>query len=159
LNLFILNKKRDDETIDKCLSLIDNIQDIEKEIRQVAHDLDSEIFSGNKSFNILLEALFDEVRSVSPSRFFTEIDPRINWETTATILRMNVYRILQETLQNANKYAKAKNVFVTLMREEQALRMIVHDDGVGFNLAKVKKGIGLKNIAHRVRSLRGELMI
>src|SRR5690606_36066512 len=70
LNLFILNKKRDDETIDKCLSLIDNIQDIEKEIRQVAHDLDSEIFSGNKSFNILLEALFDEVRSVSPSRFF-----------------------------------------------------------------------------------------
>ena len=72
---------------------------------------------------------------------------------------MNVYRILQETLQNANKYAKAKNVFVTLMREEQALRMIVHDDGVGFNLAKVKKGIGLKNIAHRVRSLRGELMI
>lgn len=159
LNLFVLNKKKDDETIEKCIGLIDGIQEIEKEIRQVAHDLDNDLFSGNKSYNLLLEALFDEFRSVSTAKIFDEIDPEINWEKTETALRMNVYRILQESLQNANKYAQAKNIFVTIKKQETDLRLIIHDDGIGFNLQKAKKGIGLKNIAQRIKSLNGEIII
>jgi signal transduction histidine kinase len=155
----MLNKKQDPETIKKCLTFIDDIQNIEKEIRQVAHDLDQDLFSGSKSFNLLLETLFDEFRTVSGSRLFSEIDTAVDWERTETPLRMNIYRILQEALQNCNKYAQAKNIYVTMTREDQMLRIIVHDDGIGFDMKKVKKGIGLKNMSERVKSLFGKLDI
>ena len=159
LNLFILNKSQDSETINKCLGFINNIQDIEKEIRQVAHDLNQEIFSENKGFDILLETLFEDYRNVADVKLFTEIDPAFNWELTESALRMNIYRILQEALQNAYKYAKAKNIFVTLTREGDFARILVHDDGTGFNIKKVKKGMGLKSIADRTKSLHGEFKL
>jgi signal transduction histidine kinase len=159
LNLFILNKKRDDETIEKCLTFIDDIQGIEKEIRQVAHDLSNDLFSGNTSFNLLLKALFAERKSISKFSLQTQIDHHINWEIIDNILKMNLYRILQEALQNCHKYAHAKNVFVTISKEEDILYVSIHDDGNGFDLKKVRKGIGLKNIGQRVDLLKGKLKI
>jgi signal transduction histidine kinase len=159
LNLFILNKSQDNQTIKKCLGFINNIQDIEKEIRQVAHDLNDEIFSENKGFALLLETLFEEYRNTSGIKLFTEIDPAFNWEMTESALRMNIYRILQEALQNSYKYARAKNIFVTLTREDDSVRILVHDDGTGFDVKKVKKGMGLKSISERARTLQGEFKI
>ncbi len=159
LNLFILNKKKDDETIRKCINFIDNIQDIEKEIRQVAHDLSDDIFSGNKSFNLLLEGLFNEQKSITPAIIHVQIDDSINWETVSSALKMNIYRILQEALQNASKYAQAKNIYITITRESELLHLIFQDDGIGFNPGKVKKGIGLKNMRQRVNALSGSINI
>jgi signal transduction histidine kinase len=159
LNLFILNKAQDSGTINKCLSFINNIQDIEKEIRQVAHDLNHEIFSENKGFDLLLETLFETYRNINNIKLFTEVDPTFNWEMTESALRMNIYRILQEALQNSYNYAQAKNIFVTLTREENSARIIVHDDGKGFNPKKVKRGMGLKSISARAAELHGEFKI
>lgn len=159
LNLFILNKNQDDETIKKCIGFIDNIQEIEYEIRQVAHDLNHEIFSENKGFAVLLETLFEAYRGTTSTNLFTEIDPAFNWEMTESVLRMNIYRILQEALQNSYKYAAAKNIFVTLTKEDDFVRILVHDDGIGFKVAKAKKGLGLQNIADRAKSLHGEFSI
>jgi signal transduction histidine kinase len=159
LNLFILNKKKDDETIEKCLGFINDIQDIEKEIRQVAHDLNNDIFSGNNSFNSILETLFNQQRSISTATIFTETDKSINWEATSSIIKINLYRILQEALQNANKYAQAKNIFVTMTKEDDFLHVIIHDDGIGFNARKIKIGIGIKNMYDRVKILSGKIDI
>lgn len=159
LNLFILNKSQDDETIRKCLGFIDNIQEIEYEIRQVAHDLNDDIFSENKGFAALLDNLFNEYRGTTSTNLFTEIDPAFNWEMTESVLRMNIYRILQEALQNSYKYASAQNIFVTLTKEDDCVRILVHDDGIGFKVDKVKKGIGLQNIADRAKTLHGEFKI
>ncbi|MDI1254864.1 MAG: histidine kinase [Flavobacterium sp.] len=52
LNLFVLNKKTDIETIDKCLVHIDEIQAIEKEIRTIAYALHNDV-SGNLNTEIL----------------------------------------------------------------------------------------------------------
>jgi signal transduction histidine kinase len=159
LNLFILNKKRDDETIQKCLTFIDDIQGIEKEIRQVAHDLSNDLFSGNLSFNLLLETLFSEHKSISKAEIQTHIDHTINWEIIDNVLKMNLYRIIQETLQNCYKYAHARHIFVTISKELDVLYLSIHDDGNGFDLKKAKKGIGLKNITQRVKFLNGKLNI
>lgn len=161
LNLFILNKKKDDETINKCLSFIDDIQEIEKEIRQVAHDLNNDIFSGNNSFHTLLESLFHEQKAISQSNIFTESDKTINWEMVGNAIKMNIYRILQEAIQNANKYSLAKNIYVTLSKDDETglLHITIHDDGIGFNIGKIKSGIGLKNMTQRVESLSGTIDI
>lgn len=159
LNLFILNKNQDEETIKRCIGFIDGIQEIEHEIRQVAHDLNHEIFSENKGFAVLLEALFEDYRGINSTHLFTEIDPAFNWEMTESVLRMNIYRILQEALQNSYKYANAKNIFVTLTKERDFVRILIHDDGIGFKPSKVKEGLGLQNMSDRVKSLQGEFKI
>jgi signal transduction histidine kinase len=161
LNLFVLNKQKDDQTIKKCISLIDGIQDIEKEIRQVAHDLNHEIFSGNNSFHTLLEALFESQKTGSAAAMYSESDQSINWAQIDSAVKMNIYRILQEALQNANKHAKAKNIFVTVSRDESEdiIHINVYDDGIGFNPAKNKGGIGMKNMRERVAAINGKFEI
>ncbi|RZJ30002.1 MAG: hypothetical protein EOO48_06115 [Flavobacterium sp.] len=159
LNLFILNKRQDEETIKKCLTFIDDIQNIEKEIRKVAHDLGDDLFSGNKSFNLVLQSLFGYQKSISSTSISPEIDPAINWEIVDNSVKMNLYRILQEILNNCNKYAAASNIFITLTMEAEGVFTHTHDDGIGFELDRARKGIGLKNINQRVQALNGKLII
>jgi signal transduction histidine kinase len=62
---------------------------------------------------------------------------------------------VQESLQNINKYANAKNVSVNLIKDAENVHLTILDDGVGFDVDKKSKGIGLQNIASRVTSCQG----
>ena len=72
-----------------------------------------------------------------------------------------VYRIAQELVNNAVKYAKSSHILVELRQEDNNLSLTVEDDGVGFDirLAKQKKGSGLQNIEARAVFLNGSLQI
>src|SRR5690606_5902538 len=72
-----------------------------------------------------------------------------------------VYRIAQELVNNAIKYAKSSHILVELRQEQEHLSLIVEDDGIGFDigLAKQKKGSGLQNIEARAVFLNGTLQI
>ena len=75
------------------------------------------------------------------------------------LVKVNIYRIIQETLQNTIKHAKAKNVILDFSIIEEDLLVSIQDDGVGFNPQKSKKGIGLKNMKSRIEKLHGSLEI
>ncbi|HEX9980549.1 MAG TPA: tetratricopeptide repeat protein [Flavobacterium sp.] len=79
LNLLSLAKTRNPETIQKCLSYISDIQSIEKEIRAVAHRLNTDEFV-NVSFAKTLENLFlDNMLGLS-AKIHPTIDTSIKWE-------------------------------------------------------------------------------
>ncbi|WP_394759284.1 ATP-binding protein [Flavobacterium sp.] len=159
LNLFILSKKTDEETIKKCLLHIAEIQNIEKEIRSISHDLNNDIFAGKDSFKTIITALFQDLEAISDINCRIEIDDNINWETIEASTKMHLYRIFQEALQNIRKYAKATSVAVTIIKRDNHIHVEINDDGIGFNVKKVKSGIGLKNIQSRVKMIRGTLQI
>ncbi|MET0760062.1 MAG: sensor histidine kinase [Flavobacterium sp.] len=159
LNLFILSRKTDEETIKKCLLHIAEIQNIEKEIRSIAHDLSQDIFSGKDSFKTIIEALFDGQKSISQANCQLEIDDRINWEAIESTTKMHLYRIFQEALQNIHKYAKAKNISATIIKVEDHIHIEITDDGVGFDIKKTREGIGLKNMQSRMKIVQGEIEI
>ena len=72
----------------------------------------------------------------------------------------NWYRILQESLCNILKHARARNVEVVLERDIHVVRLIVADDGCGFAPEAAEPGgLGLRSIAERVRILGGQLRI
>jgi signal transduction histidine kinase len=125
----------------------------------VANDLINEKFSSYLSYTILLKKLFDEQQSITRSVIKHEIDSSLNWRYISAITKMNVYRILQESILNAIKYAKADNIYISINQELEILNLIIKDDGVGFSLKKHKKGIGLKNMQERVESLTGTFNI
>lgn len=72
-----------------------------------------------------------------------------------------IYRIIQELLNNALKYAKATQVLVSCSQNKDVFFITVEDNGVGFDVSdsKNKTGMGLKNIKNRVEFLNGKLEI
>jgi len=72
---------------------------------------------------------------------------------------LTVYRLVQELLNNSIKHSKAKEILIQLTREENEFIIMVEDDGVGFDVEGVKKGMGTENILSRVNYLKGDLSV
>ncbi|WP_423195295.1 MULTISPECIES: cache domain-containing protein [unclassified Cupriavidus] len=74
-----------------------------------------------------------------------------------------LFRIAQEALTNVGRHARARKVGVTLDFAEQATRLTVRDDGVGFDVARMQvdpdRGIGLRNLRERMAALGGQFDI
>jgi signal transduction histidine kinase len=73
--------------------------------------------------------------------------------------KLNLYRIIQELLNNVIKHADATEVDVQLSKADEELIVKVEDDGKGFNINWVKKGLGLDSMQSRVNVLKGDLNI
>jgi len=79
-------------------------------------------------------------------------------------ININLYRIVQESLTNIAKHARANEVFVTMARtrnekNEDILEVRIQDDGIGFDMTKVRKGLGLLGIRERVEALNGNFVL
>ena len=72
---------------------------------------------------------------------------------------LTVYRLVQELLNNSIKHSKAKEILIQLTRKENEFIIMVEDDGVGFDVEGVKKGMGTENILSRVNYLKGDLSV
>jgi signal transduction histidine kinase len=156
LNLHVIAEKPSLENMKKCLPFIDGIQDIEKEIRNIAHDLNSNAFANKTSFIAVVESFIEEKKSISSSKYHLEIDMSINWEQIEGYKKIHLFRILQEAIQNIEKHAKAKNVIVSILKAESQFLIEIFDDGNGFSLKRKKKGIGLQNIFSRAKCCNGK---
>lgn len=66
-----------------------------------------------------------------------------------------VYFCCLEALQNIQKYAQASQATIRLREESGVLQFEIQDDGTGFDVATVKKGAGLTNMADRLDALGG----
>jgi PAS domain S-box-containing protein len=72
---------------------------------------------------------------------------------------VNFYRIVQESLNNVLKHSRAQNVRLRLERDVQEVQLEIKDDGCGFDPGPARDGLGLKNIAARVRMLGGRFKL
>jgi len=71
---------------------------------------------------------------------------------------MNLYRVVQESLNNVLKHSGARHARVQLERDVREVILRISDDGLGFDAAQLEShGLGLRNIAERVRMLGGKL--
>lgn len=66
-----------------------------------------------------------------------------------------LFRILQEGIQNAIKHADASNISVKLDYQNEHLVITVNDNGKGFEIKEVNKGLGINNIEQRTKILGG----
>ena len=73
--------------------------------------------------------------------------------------RKNIYLIFKESLNNALKYADAKNIVINISKSNGLFKMILKDDGKGFNIGLDNNGNGLKNIEERAKEIKGSSVI
>ena len=147
------SRRRFDET----KSMLKNVI---KEVRRVSFNLtpssliDFGIAPAIKKFCNEVEKLSDiKITFENKSGFINRLDKNI--ET-------NIYRVIQEAVNNAVKYSKAKNIGVSLEHSGSQLRITISDDGKGFDFEKLKdsghfavSGHGIFNMKERTAFING----
>ena len=133
-----------------------------RDIKNISHGLMPSILD---SFGLLpsLRELFADVQGHGDIKinFFNKNVPK----QFDKAKELAIYRIVQEALTNIVKHAKAKNVFVNLLKKGNAIFVSVEDDGIGFDqeeTMKIEKGkgsLGLIIMRERAIQLDGELTI
>jgi PAS domain S-box-containing protein len=129
------------------------------EVRQITRDLHPYQLD-HLGLTLALEAMIDNAAESSGIIFHRKLDPVDKLFTKDAA--MNFYRAMQEILNNILKHSRAQSVRVNLERDVREIQLRIDDDGCGFSVKKVGKngnGLGLKNIAERMRILGGKMEI
>lgn len=159
LNLDSLNKFSDEESIKNRFNYLDELKNIEQDIREISHDLNREKYVLINNFVAIVHNLLEEQKNSFVPKVKFSMDESIKWDTVPNAVKINLYRILQESLQNINKYANATHIFVEFESQNEQVSLSVSDDGAGFDVSGRKKGIGLQNMLSRANECNGSLDI
>jgi len=155
LNLDSLNSSTDPDAPQKRTELLNELKTIEQDIREISHDLNREKLVLINNFVSIVHNLLEEQKSLHEAEVTYNIDTSINWDKVGNAIKINMYRILQEGLQNINKYAGAKNIQVEISGDSENVFLKIQDDGVGFDVNKKSKGIGMQNMISRTNDCQG----
>jgi PAS domain S-box-containing protein len=74
-------------------------------------------------------------------------------------LKLTIYRIVQEQMNNILKYAEADKIGITIKEQGKKLILTITDNGKGFDPVAKRKGIGLSNIINRADVFNGKVDI
>jgi signal transduction histidine kinase len=134
---------------------------------ETIHELRDTIWAMNKnhiSFEDLqtrISNFIEKARIASNDTKFdfiisSEVDPE---HRCTSVEGMNMYRIIQEAMNNAIKYAGASQISVIISEKNNQYHILVQDNGKGFDPQKVVLGNGLNNMKKRTRDMGGDLKI
>ncbi|MBK8484121.1 MAG: ATP-binding protein [Saprospiraceae bacterium] len=143
------------EDFNKLYYLIDIACD---EVRSISNDLKP----GSLEKLGLIEAIRDLLNRYKLDHGPNIIFQYFGFEKPGTIesnTALNIYRVIQELVNNSIKHANCKEIFVQIRKSAYEMTISVEDDGNGFDPETVKKGMGLENIRSRINYLKGEFNI
>lgn len=86
-------------------------------------------------------------------------------ERLESLVEINIYRITQEAINNAIKYADSTHILVSLSHSEKMLSIVIDDNGKGFDPTKVKNikngdgGMGMTFMRERIKYIDGRLFL
>jgi two-component system sensor histidine kinase DegS len=127
---------------DKLVSMLDHMRDATRDGMREVRRFIADLRPGGIEEHGLVAALGSYVRGYSNAynaRASLEADPLPRLPSEVEIV---LYRIVQEALQNAHKYARGANVVVRLAEHGRALHLAIRDDGPGFDAHEVARRAG-----------------
>ncbi len=154
-----LNANSDETSKSQRLGYIKELHKLESEVRDLSHDLNADFSKYVGEFNFLLEQLVQNNNAIGTTHFVSEIASEIDWNMYSSVVKINIYRILQELLLNVNKYAEAENCSLEISELKKQLVIVLKDDGKGFNSNTENSGIGLKNCKERAKAINAQIDI
>ena len=123
------------------------IEETITETREISHNLSSSILS-DYGLGDSLRKLIQDLKNTCTSNITIAIQK--NFPRLHINLETNLYRIIQEALNNSIKHADAQNIWLTLHLKNELIAVCIEDDGIGFNVKKNQSnGNGLTNISER----------
>jgi two-component system sensor histidine kinase UhpB len=91
--------------------------------------------------------------------FNFKADESLNTQSLPMHARKNVYLIFKESTNNIVKYSKATRAMFHVTLENKNIKMVIRDNGIGFDMANAQMGNGIKNIKRRATEIGGQLTV
>lgn len=154
LDLSLSSAELKDELIEKSKN---NIMYVINEIRQLSRSLMNPSL-GDLGLIDSIQDLIESVNVTKKINVILDADPKLE-EVLSENYKLMIFRIIQESLNNAIKHARANTVLITIDADEKTLFLDIEDNGIGFQPQLVKKGSGLMNIQNRVYLANGSVTI
>jgi PAS domain S-box-containing protein len=158
LNLLFQNLNPPEEQVSQYKDISGLIQNTIREVKEIAYNLlPPEL---DKGFINGIDRFANRINTLGQMVFELDISPDLSEADLGEVDRFNLYRIVQEVINNAIKHAKASKIVFRLKQEEKGMFIEVEDNGVGFDQEKVKFGLGLQNIQHRMKmsKIKGDVV-
>ena len=134
----------------------EKLRELSNSIRRISHRIQGVNFKESSVSDLINELCFD-MSNLTGLVINCRVDegfPGLEFEKAKLL-----YRITEELLNNASKYAKGSSVLINLKAESGQIILTYCDDGPGFADTVLRKtGIGLKNIKERARLLGGQAL-
>ncbi len=92
-------------------------------------------------------------------RFHFDVDKSLTKVKFTSVEGMNLYRTIQEAINNSVKHANAKSISISISPEPDGMRITIIDDGHGFDLEHTEFGNGLHNMRKRISDIGGSFEI
>ncbi|MCG1035192.1 sensor histidine kinase [Polaribacter sargassicola] len=157
-----------------------NVDDVEKTASKIKHlkELTTNIIKGVRTatFNLAPPELADHGVVPAITKLTQELSRLTGKEIVLfnktgfnkrldSLVEINIYRITQEAINNAIKYAESSNILVSLSHSKNILSIVIDDDGKGFVPSKVEKikkgdgGMGMTFMNERITYIDGRLFL
>lgn len=143
---------------DKIEDLSNCCNDSISELRNTLWVLNSEVIY-LEDLKVKILNFINKAASVKKDLIFNSAFDFSDPLTLSSKQAVNIFRIVQEVLNNAIKHASASKLLIDVKQQGNLLLIFISDDGVGFNLDAQSEGYGLKNIKARVADINGSLEI
>ncbi len=158
-----------------CLESLDDPEKVQEQLQEIAE-------ASTYAIDEVKEVIFDlrprQLDRLGVSEAISDLLDRVSalhaWQLTKHLDDLagvftkeeenNLYRIVQEILNNISKHAAASQVAIKISRKPQRIELTVADNGCGFEVSrlvarKTLGGLGLQNIIERTKLLSGETLI
>lgn len=123
------------------------------EIRKLTRGLTTDIIK-NLGLCDAMENIARDTMEISPVKVLLNTNSFIE-NSVNDKFKLNIFRIIQEQLNNILKHAEATKISIKLVQNKRTIRLVITDDGTGFNAHKKQKGIGIVNITSRIAAYDG----
>lgn len=153
-SLFSLStvKGHTDKDSARLKDAIEDVRNSIDEIRNLSHQLAPSKFKSD-NFILAVRQLIKSINKANSFKIITHFD-KIDDANLDSDRQLNLYRILQEQLQNIIKHADASEIEIS-MRFNDMLELRIFDNGKGFDPKSKTNGIGLQNIRNRAEIYGG----
>ncbi len=146
------------EDAKRSFNLISNaISDLSGIVRLEFYSLDR---TTDQPLNDKLSLLFQRLRRDSPNReFYLEISAVQEIHELPNDWQIHLYAIALESITNAIKHGNARAIWVEVYYEDEAVNLMIEDNGAGFDPDKITRRSGLTNIERRAQLMGGKLFL
>ena len=142
-------------SIDRLTSLRDELDSLCTDVHEMSHDLHSYKLQhlGLKS------ALKDLCRKLSQPNFRVDLYADEFEEPSSKEVSLCLYRVAQESLNNAFKHAHTMVVAMTITKLQGMFYLTIQDAGVGFDSSISRHGLGLVSMSERIKLVNGDFRL
>ena len=158
-----VRKKENVQTVDRLIELeTESVRDIKIIINNLTPpELNETDF--NESIRSLCQSM--QTSSTIPINLF--IQKEVCFKSFSLEQKLNIYRIIQESITNAVKHSGATEISVIIQRGESVIKIFITDDGMGFSknaqckteVQEIETRIGIKGIKSRAATLNATVEI